>query len=208
MTKWRMKGNYIKNCSCLASCPCDTIGVPAPNKYCEGMAGMHITEGNFGEVKLDGLNWAAVYNWPGAIHEGNGHMQPFIDEKATKEQRDALLGILSGQNGGTFFEILAAVVTKMEEPQFTPITFEFNLEKRTAKVMIPGFLETASGPLIIPATGDEQRVQVKLPGGMEYKQMEVAYAVTLSGTGPIKFEHKNTHSSLADVEQTSEGLVA
>ncbi len=40
MADWKMKGQYLKNSSCLASCPCDTIGVPAPHKFCEGMAGL------------------------------------------------------------------------------------------------------------------------------------------------------------------------
>ena len=53
---WRMKGQYIKNCNCIATCPCDTVGFPHPDKGCEGMCGMHIVEGNFGDVPLSGLN--------------------------------------------------------------------------------------------------------------------------------------------------------
>lgn len=30
MPSWRMKGQYIKNCNCIATCPCDTVGVPYP----------------------------------------------------------------------------------------------------------------------------------------------------------------------------------
>jgi hypothetical protein len=63
---WRMKGQYIKNCNCIATCPCDTVGFPYPEKGCMGMAGMFIAQGNFGEVKLDGLSWVVVYPWPGA----------------------------------------------------------------------------------------------------------------------------------------------
>lgn len=208
MANWRMKGQYLKNCSCLASCPCDTIGVPAPHKYCEGVVGMQIVEGNFGNVKLDGLNWAATVHWPGALHEGNGSLQPFIDERATPEQRDALLQIMSGQNGGPIFEILASVVTTMHDPQFVPIQFEFDKVSRKAHVSVSGFFDTTSIPLTVPATGDEQRVIVRMPGGFEYKEMEVAQTGILKGTGPIKFDHTNTHSSLADVEHTHEGLVA
>src|SRR5215472_4991825 len=156
MTTWRMKGQYLKNCNCSATCSCDTTGFPSPHKGCEGMSGMHIVEGNFEGVKLDGLNWAATYHWPGALHEGNGSILPLIDERATPEQRNALLQILSGQNGGTFFEILASIITTMHEPQFVPIHFEFDKAKRCASVSVPGLLETTSVPLAIPATGDEQ----------------------------------------------------
>lgn len=203
---WRMKGRYLKNCNCIATCPCDTVGVPYPHRGCEGMAGMHILEGHFGDVRLDGLTWAVTYSWPGPLHEGNGSVQPFIDQKATEEQRNALLQILSGQAGNPWFEILASIVTTVHEPQFVPITFEFDKAKRKARVSVPGALETASGPLTVPATGDEQRVIVRMPRGMEYREMEVAQAVVLKGTGAIKFDHRGTHSSLAEVEHTQAGL--
>src|SRR5207237_1234757 len=103
VAKWRMKGQYIKNCSCLASCPCDTIGVPAPHKFCEGVVAMNVKEGNFDGVKLDGVKWAATVHWPGALHEGNGTLEAFIDEGTSAQQRDALIKILTGQSGGTLF---------------------------------------------------------------------------------------------------------
>ena len=38
--------------------------------------------------------------------------------------------------------------------------------------------------------------------------MEVAQAAVLKGNGPIKFDWQNTHSSLAEVEHTDQGLIA
>jgi hypothetical protein len=172
------------------------------------MAGMHIIEGNFGKVNLKGLNWVVVYSWPGALHEGNGSVQAYIDKKSNEEQRTAILTILSGKAGDAWFEILASIVTTVHEPQFVPITWEFNKKKRTALVRIPGFLETRVAPLTIPATGDEQQVIVRMPGGMEYKEFQVAQSVVLKGTGAVKFDFSNTHSSLAEVEHSHKGLRA
>lgn len=208
MPSWKMKGQYIKNCNCLASCPCDTIGVPAPNKSCEGVVAMNIQEGHFDGVSLNGLKWAATVHWPGALHEGNGTLEAFLDERANEKQRDALVKILTGQAGGTLFEILSQIVTTIHGPHFVKITFDFDKEKRRARLSIPGFIETTTEPLIVPASGDEQRVIVKMPGGFEYKEMEVAQATSLKSTGEIKFDWKKTHSSLADVEHTDKGLVA
>ncbi|TMB79590.1 MAG: DUF1326 domain-containing protein [Chloroflexi bacterium] len=208
MTKWRMKGQYLKNCSCLASCPCDTIGVPAPNKFCEGVVAMNVKEGNFDKVKLDGVKWAATVHWPGALHEGNGTLEAFIDEGASAEQRDALIKILTGQAGGTLFEILKSIVTTMHGPHFVKIDMQFDKAKRRAKLSIPGFVETTSGPLVVPPTGEEQRVIVNMPNGFEYKEMEVAFATTLKSTGAVKFNWQKTHSSLAEIEHTQDGLVA
>ena len=208
MPSWKMKGQYIKNCSCLATCPCDTIGVPAPNSFCEGVLGMNIQEGNFDGVSLSGLKWMAVFHFPGALHEGNGTMEAFVDERANEAQRNALLQILTGQAGGPWFEILAQIVTKIEGPHFVRIEFQFDRAKRRARVSVPGFFETTSEPLTVPPTGEEQRVIVKMPGGFEYKEMEVAYAGTLKSNGAIKFDWQKTHSSLAEVEHTEKGLVA
>jgi hypothetical protein len=61
--------------------------------------------------------------------------------------------------------------------------------------------------MVIP-TGEQQRVIVRLPDGFEYKEAEVARATTLKVDGAITFAWQNTHSSLSEVEQTSEGLVA
>src|SRR5215467_10224890 len=199
---WRMKGQYIKNCNCITGCPCDTMGFPHPEKGCIGMAGMHISEGAFGDLKLDGLTWLVTYSWPGALHEGNGSVQPFIDAKASEEQRTALLTILSGKAGNSWFEVLASIVTTVHPPQFLPITWQFNKKKRQARVSIAGFLETQVAPLRIPATNEEQQVVVRMPNGMEYKEFQVAQSVLLKGTGAVKFEYHNTHSSLADVEHT------
>jgi len=54
--EWSMKGRYLKNCNCIALCPCDTVGVPYPGKGCEGMAGMLIETGHFADVDLSGLS--------------------------------------------------------------------------------------------------------------------------------------------------------
>ncbi|HEV2583073.1 MAG TPA: DUF1326 domain-containing protein [Ktedonobacteraceae bacterium] len=207
MADWKMKGQYLKNCSCLASCPCDTIGVPAPHKFCEGVVGMNIQEGHFDNVDLSGLKWAANVHWPGALHEGNGTIEVFVDESASEAQRNALLTILTGQAGGTLFEILSQIVTTVHGPHFVKIGWEFDKAKRRARLVIPGFVETTSEPLSVPATGEEQRVIVRMPNGFEYREMEVAQSAVLKGTGEIKFDWKGTHSSLAEVEHTPAGLV-
>lgn len=208
MATWTMKGEYLKNCNCLASCPCDTEGFPSPHKFCEGMAAMRITDGQFDGLRLDGLHWAAIVHWPGALHEGNGSMLPLIDERATDEQRHALLEILSGKHGGTFFGIIAAVCPTVYPPEFVPFTWEFDRSARHARMSAGRFLSTVTGPLIVPATGAEQRVRVLMPEGFEYRDMDVARALELKAAGPISYSYTNTNSSMANVEHTPEGLTA
>lgn len=205
-TEWRMKGQYLKNCNCAPGCPCDFWARPT-HGHCEGMCAMRIESGSFGVVKLDGLIWAGAYHWPGALHEGRGTLQPYVSEQATPEQRMALLTIMSGKAGNAWFEVLASVVSTVLEPKFVPIEFEFDLEGRTARVVIPGELETLTRPIRNEATGDEFRARVELPNGMEYFKPEIATTKVLRGTGRIPFDCPPAHSSLANVEHTHRGLV-
>jgi hypothetical protein len=205
---WRMKGEYLKNCSCVPGCPCDTHGYPGPNEFCEGVVGMNVVEGDYEGTDLAGTKWAVLVHWPKALHDGNGTAEVLIDEDASEEQRKALGTILSGDAGGPLFEILASIVTTLHGPHFVPIEWEFDKEARTAKLTVDGYVETASAPLSIPATDELQRIRVQMPGGFEYKEAEVAGTTVLRATGEIKFDWTGTHSSLAEIEHTDEALVA
>src|SRR2546425_3830978 len=201
-TDWYMEGLYIKNCNCDPGCPCDFNQYPT-HGHCQGMAGMRIDKGNFGDVTLDGLVWGAVYRWPGALHEGNGEIQPLIDERTDESQRDALLQILNGQNGGTFFEVLAFVAPNVKEPQYLPIEFEVDLDKRSARAVYGDVLETETDTLRGIDPPDPYRILIKIPGGMEYTneagEADVASAKTIKSTGAIQFDLENGHSSLTYV---------
>jgi len=205
---WRMKGQYLKNCNCFAPCSCDGDGRPSPHKFCEGMIGMRVTEGNFDDVDLSGVKFVATVNWPGAMFEGNGTIEACIDSSAMPPQREALEKILSGKHGGTLFEIVAAVCPNFAGIRYLPIAFDFDYQKRTARVSIPGFLETTSEPIAWPPENKPNSVQIRMPNGFEYKEAEICHAKTLKSSGANKFEYTNTHSSLALVEQTDKGLVA
>src|SRR5713226_4359982 len=95
---------------------------------------VRIRQGVYGKTKLDGVVFAAAYWWPKAIHEGNGIVRLAIDEKATPDQRQAILNITSGKEGGTFFEIFASVVSTALDPMFVPISFQTDRDKRVASL--------------------------------------------------------------------------
>ena len=205
---WHLEGEWMKNCSCAFGCPCDFNALPTEG-YCKGMVGMRITKGHFDKTRLDGLVFAATVDFPGALHEGNGQLQPIIDERATPEQREALFNIMSGKFSaeGTLFQILSLIVTKVHDPLFVPITFSFDKDGRVARLVAKGVLETDVEPIKNPVTGAPHRIQVVMPEGFEHRAAEVASA-DIRSTGAIKFETRGTHSSLANVVQTPEGVAA
>ena len=132
-TLWRILADEVATCNCAWGCPCQFNALPTHGR-CEALVAVRIREGHYGTTRLDGVSFAAAYWWPGPIHEGNGIVQLAIDEKATPEQRTALLSITSGKEGCTFFEIFASVVSKAFDPVYAPIQFETDREKRIARL--------------------------------------------------------------------------
>lgn len=199
MTDWRLQGPYMKNCNCDPGCPCDFNANPTHGN-CEGMAAMIVERGHFGEVELDGVKFALKYWWPGALHEGHGAGQPILDASMTPEQMQAMGAILSGQHGGTFYGILAEIIDTFHEPLIAHIDIDIDVEGRHARCVVEGALETVTEP--IRSMGEDPSdysVQIKIPGGFEYDEAEIAMAKVLTGSGPIAFEHTAAHSSLAHV---------
>ena len=62
-------------------------------------------------------------------------------------------------------------------------------------------------PIKNPVTGAPHSIQVMMPEGFEHRVAEIASA-NIKSTGAIKFETKGSHSSLATVTQTPQGVVA
>lgn len=205
---WRLEGRWIKNCNCAYGCPCD-FNAPPTQGECRGFLGMVIDDGFFEATRLDGLGFFVVVHFPGPLHEGNGEAQPIIDERASPEQREALFAILSGEHSddGTLFNIFSLIVNKMHDPIFAPITIEFDQEARTARLEVPGVLESDVEPIKNPVTGAPHRIRVVMPEGFEHIEGEIA-AANIQSHGAIAFSTTSSHSTLAHVVQTPQGVAA
>ena len=92
MIDWRIQGVEIGICNCSWGCPCQFNALPTLG-HCSAGAAIHVEHGHFGSTSLDGVNFGGLFKWPGPIHEGSGEAQPLIDERATPEQRNAILTI-------------------------------------------------------------------------------------------------------------------
>ena len=77
--------------------------------------------------------FGGIFSWPGPIHEGRGQVLPIVDERATPDQRQAVLAIMTGaetEPGATIFNVFAATFEKVHEPVFRRIDFSFDLARR------------------------------------------------------------------------------
>lgn len=206
--KWHLEGEWLKNCICAYGCPCDFNARPTHGE-CKGFVSMHVISGYFENIRLDDLHFCMIVQFPGPLHEGNGQAQAVIDERADAAQREALLNILSGQHSaeGTLFHIFSLIVTKTYDPVFAPIAFTFDKDARRAKIDIPGVLDSAVEPIKNPVTGAPHRIRIVLPEGFEHIEGEVASA-TIHSSGGIRFDAEDSHSTLAHVVQTPQGVAA
>jgi hypothetical protein len=202
---WSIEGPWFKNCNCDPGCPCDFNQAPTHGQ-CEGIIAMRIDRGHFGDVSLDGVKFVGAAYWPGRIDEGDGHIVPIVEESASEDQRNAILTLLSGDAGGTLFEIFSAVCPHVREPIFAPIEFEFDIESRRGHLKVGDVVESEVETLRGIDPPDPYRVLVRIPGGFEYTgpgdEAETALAKTLrvSAGGELDYQHTDSHSSMAIVK--------
>jgi hypothetical protein len=206
---WMIKGPKIAACNCAYGCPCEFNARPT-HDVCEGLEAHRIDEGYFGKVRLDGLIVGARYRWPGPVHEGGGVAQGFVDARATPEQRDALVQILSGkeQEPHTPFNIYGATIARELDLIVAPVEFSADMKARTGGFRVPGVMEMSLEPIRNPVTGAEHFAQIRLPNGFEFREAEMASG-RMNAEGPdLGMSHRNCYGFLTYVAYGPKGLIA
>ena len=141
--QWQISGEYCEACSCDSVCPCPTSGLAArPTKgYCDAGLVFRVDRGQYGSTRLDGLSFAVLLHTPGPMIQGNWTIGLVVDERASKEQHDALRTIASGHGGGPM-AALAPLISNFGGTATKPITFQMNGMRRS--VSIPGMATTST----------------------------------------------------------------
>jgi hypothetical protein len=208
MTPWEIEGSELINCNCAYGCPCQFNALPTKG-HCEAMGAIAVEKGHYGDVQLDGVKIGVVFQWPGPIHMGKGKCQPIVDAKATPQQREAILKIMSGQDTepfATMFSVFASTMEKVFEPIFTPIEYEVDVDARRGKVRAEGVFELQGQPIRNPVTGNEHRARIDLPHGFEYEIAEIGSASSRSN-GALTIELKDSYAQFARLHLNNKGPV-
>jgi hypothetical protein len=208
MIDWSIEAVSFGSCNCDYGCPCQFERRPSQGN-CRGFEVGRIERGHFGGVVLDALCYGLLYAWPGAIYEGNGAIQVIIDERADEEQRKALATVLCGgetEEGKTHWWVYRAMSTTVHDPIFKLIDLEVDIERRTARVSIPALLESTGRPILSPATGEQHRVRIDIPNGIEFENAEIGSATT-KATGLIGLDLNDSYGQFNIVRHSGTGVV-
>ena len=207
-TDWMLRGVSYGNCNCDYGCPCQ-FNAPTTHGNCEGVEAAHIEEGYHGDIRLDGLNWAMVYWWPGEIAEGNGRQQLIVDERADDAQREALDRILRGEDtvpGATVFSVFASTMSQVLETLYAPIELEVDVDAREGRISVPGVIESTGSPIIDPFSGDPHRAQITLPDGFEFTVAEMGSGSS-KVTGGIELELTDSYGQFNIMHVNQDGVI-
>lgn len=157
---YRVKAESVEACNCHHGCNCQFAGYPNEGK-CEFIVGFEVKDGRFGDVSLNGLKAVVAAKYPNAIHEGNGHVVLFIDDKATSAQVDAFATILSGKMGGMPWEALAGTIGRFEGPIRKAIDIKAAGER--SHVRVPGAIDLQLTPFRDVISGAERKSTSCIP---------------------------------------------
>lgn len=197
--KWNLSAEYVETCNCDYGCPCNFNGFPTYG-FCRALVLFSITSGNYGNVKLDGIDVIEAESWPKAIHEGNGTLQLFISKHASEAQRDALIKIFTGQaKGDGQFALFATTYKYILEPQFVDIKKKIDGKKSTFSV--PSVLDVQVETFKNPVTGEEQDTKIQLPKGFIFKLADACKTKIMKITTPnLNFDDSGKNAYYAKVE--------
>jgi hypothetical protein len=206
--KWMIRALEFSNCNCAYGCPCQFNALPTHGN-CRAVMGFQIEEGHHGDTRLDGLKVAVVWSWPGPVHKGHGEAETLIDKRANEAQRKSLLRIVSGQDtdpGATIFNVFASTFEKVHEPIFCDIEFTIDIERRRARIFVPGHIDTRGEPILNPVTKKEHRVRIDSPNGFEYKFAEVGRGWSKT-SGPLELDLADSYGQFCQLNLSQSGVV-
>jgi hypothetical protein len=98
---WNLTGSYIETCSCELMCPCNlSFDHGATYDFCRVTLVFNVREGQVDGTDIGGLTVAMIADSPKVMTEGGWKLGVFVDDKASQDQFDKLVGVFSGQLGG------------------------------------------------------------------------------------------------------------
>ncbi|HEY7832032.1 MAG TPA: DUF1326 domain-containing protein [Ktedonobacterales bacterium] len=125
-------GSLLEACSCAGPCPC-WVGDDPDGGKCDAFNAYHIDRGQINGVDVSGLTFVQVVQIPGNVLAGNWRQVIYLDDKASPEQRQAVLDAWTGKLGGPLGD-LSGLIGERVAVHFVPIDHQVVNGKGTLRV--------------------------------------------------------------------------
>jgi hypothetical protein len=109
-TVYSLQGSLLEACSCGVACPC-WIGEDPDGGECYAIIAYHFDAGEISGLDVSDLNLVIVAHIPGNVLAGNWEVVVLVDDRATDEQRAAMLSAFTGQLGGPLTDVYQLIGT-------------------------------------------------------------------------------------------------
>jgi hypothetical protein len=143
----------------------------------------HIDRGRIDDVDVSDRTIAVVAHIPGNVLKGNWRVVVYLDERATKEQEEAILSVWTGRQGGPVAD-LVQVIGEIAGLERAPISF--GVEGGEGRLAIGRAVEAELTPLQ-GATGRtttlHDSVFSTIPGSPAYVSKAPTYRVNAPNYG-------------------------
>lgn len=117
---YTLEGQLLEVCTCKVLCPC-WIGEDPDNGTCDGTLAWKVEKGDINGVDVSGLTICVLAHIPGNILEGNWRAVVYVDDRASPEQKQALLDVWTGKLGGPIADLVQLIgeVVAVKDVPFT-----------------------------------------------------------------------------------------
>jgi hypothetical protein len=148
---YSLEGSLLEVCTCNILCPCWVGEDPDGDGTCDAVVAWHIENGDINGVNVSGQTFAVIAHLPGNVLTPHSwRIVGYVDEGATAEQEQAILGAWTGQLGGPLAD-MAQLVGEVIGAERAKIEFR---------------VEGGEGTLKIGDVVDTQMAPYKGPSGM------------------------------------------
>ena len=127
-----LEGTLLEVCTCNVLCPC-WIGEDPDGGTCDGIVGYHVDRGTVDGVDVSGRSFVLLAHIPGNALKGNWRAVVYVDDKASSQQKEALLNAFTGKLGGPLAD-QAQLIGEVVAVESVPIDFRVEKGKGTLKI--------------------------------------------------------------------------
>ena len=194
---WTLKGYLIGSCNCDWGCPCIFNARPTYTK-CQGVYTWCATTGAFENVDLADLHLSLYADSPGPLHLGNVTSGFIFDDRATPAQRDALVRLASGKEGGPW-AIFAAVTARWLDPLYAG--YEVTIDGLNSRCRAGTFSKVELSKVTNPVHGTPEDLRLLKPTGFTSTWADLGKTKVFRVSTPqLSFEHSGQYGEFSEFE--------